>query len=318
MTKKFGKLLYFILIILVLSACTSVEGSKLINDQDEDNHSIKVVTTIAQIGEPLSVIGGDFIEVETLMGPSIDPHLYSPTQSDMAKLADAEIIFYNGLNLEANMIDAFESIGQTRPVLAVGEQIPKRDLLEDEDEEGIPDPHIWFDLDLWEQALEAAVEELKNYAPEHAVYFETSKQRYFEKLGAVKEDAKKLADIPKDKRVLVTAHDAFNYFGRMHDIEVIGLQGLSTDSEVSIADINRTIDIIKENQVPAIFVESSISPDSIEAVLEGANSAGIDLSLGGELYSDAMGQAGTEEGTYIGMYKYNVETIYKALSEGLE
>lgn len=301
-------------IVLLLVGCNST--GEIANVDQNENEKINVVTTIAQIGEPLSVIGGAYVEVETLMGPSIDPHLYQPTQSDIATLDKADIIFYNGLNLEANMVDAFESIKKTKSVLAVGEVISETDLLEDEDNRRQPDPHIWFDLDLWQQALDAAVEELKSYAPEYATVFEENKQAYFAELATVKEEATKLADIPESQRILVTAHDAFGYFGKMYHIEVIGLQGLSTESEVSIFDINETIKIIKENQVPAIFVESSINPDSIEAVIEGARSDGVKLELGGELYSDAMGEAGTEQGTYIGMYRYNVDTIYQALSGG--
>lgn len=335
MVKHTKKILYLVLasLILILGACASGDDSETQGDaegtdepttesEDTDSASdgdpINVVATIAQIGEPLSVIGGEYVDVETLMGPSIDPHLYNPTQSDMSRMAEADIVFYSGLNLEANMIDAFQSIGESKPVLALGETLPETDILEDEEEAGEPDPHIWFDLDLWQQALDAAVEELKDYAPDYADVFEENKQDYFAELVAVKEDAAKLADIPEEQRVLVTAHDAFGYFGQMHDIEVIGLQGLSTESEVSISDINETIDIIQEHQVPAIFVESSINPDSINAVIDGARDAGVEIELGGELYSDAMGEAGTEEGTYIGMYRYNVDTIYDALSGGAE
>ncbi|WP_440898103.1 metal ABC transporter solute-binding protein, Zn/Mn family [Amphibacillus sp. Q70] len=323
--KHTKKMLYFVLasLILILGACASGGNSETQGDGEGSESTgegdpINVVATIAQIGEPLSVIGGEYVEVETLMGPSIDPHLYNPTQSDISKIDGADVVFYSGLNLEANMIDAFESIGESKPVLALGETLAESDILEDEEEAGEPDPHIWFDLDLWQQALDAAVEELKDYAPDYADVFEENKQDYFTELAAVKEDAAKLADIPEEQRVLVTAHDAFGYFGQMHDIEVIGLQGLSTESEVSISDVNETIDIIKEHQVPAIFVESSINPDSIEAVIAGAKDEGVDIELGGELYSDAMGEAGTEEGTYIGMYRYNVDTIYEALNGGAE
>ena len=178
------------------------------------------------------------------------------------------------------------------------------------------DPHIWFDIDLWKQALDRAVEELKEYSPDDADYFEENKQQYFSELEALKEEAEKLKEIPEEQRYLVTAHDAFGYFGRMHDIEVVGLQGLSTEDEIGVSDINETIDLIEQYQVPAIFVESTINPNSIEAVLEGAKEKGLDVDIGGELYSDAMGEHGTEEGTYIGMYRYNVNTIYEALTGG--
>jgi len=218
------------------------------------------------------------------------------------------------LHLEANMVEIFEKISESKPVLAVGETIPEESLLKDE--KGVVDPHIWFDLDLWQQALDAAVEQLKEFSPEDADYFEENKKKYFARLADLKKEAEKLADIPESQRVLVTAHDAFGYFGRMHGIKVVGLQGLSTDSEIGITDIQDTIDIIKKYKVPAVFIESSINEKSIKAVIEGAKSEGINVTLGGELYSDAMGEEGTEEGTYIGMYRHNINTIYEALSEG--
>lgn len=304
-----------LLSVLLLAACNSIGGS-IGEEGDLVDEEIKVLTTIAQIGEPLSVIGGERVEVESLMGPSVDPHLYSPTQSDIGKVSEAEVIFYSGLNLEANMVEVFDSIGDSKPVLAIGD-IHSEDVLL-EDEEGAIDPHIWFDLELWEQSIDAAVEELKVYSPEDADYFEENKRTYFAELAKLKEEVKKLADIPKSSRILVTAHDAFGYFGRMHDMEVIGLQGLSTEDEVGISDINETIEIIKEYQVPAIFVESSINSSSIDAVLEGAQSDGVDVELGGELFSDAMGAADSEEGTYLGMYRHNINTIYDALVRGVE
>lgn len=302
--------LFLISALLVLSACSSgQEASKRSKDG-----KINVVTTIAQIGEPLSVIGGDRLNVKSLMGPSVDPHLYKATQSDMETLEEADIIFYNGLHLEANMVEIFEKISESKPVLAVGETIPEESLLKDE--KGVVDPHIWFDLDLWQQALDAAVEQLKEFSPEDADYFEENKKKYFARLADLKKEAEKLADIPESQRVLVTAHDAFGYFGRMHGIKVVGLQGLSTESEIGVTDIQDTIDIIKKYKVPAVFIESSINEKSIKAVIEGAKSEGINVTLGGELYSDAMGEKGTEEGTYIGMYRHNINTIYEALSEG--
>lgn len=299
----------FLFIVIVATGCNQEQSGSA-----EKGEKIVVVTTIAQIGEPLSVIGGDRVEVESLMGPSVDPHLYNPTQSDISKIDSADIIFYNGLNLEANMVEVFDSIGKSKPVLAIGETISEDSLLEDED--GAVDPHIWFDIDLWQEALDAAVEELKEYSPENADYFEENKQSYFKDLAELKEDAKKLTEIPENQRILVTAHDAFGYFGRMHEMEVIGLQGLSTEDEIGVSDINDTIAIIKKYQVPAIFIESTINESSINAVIEGAKSDGVPVELGGELFSDAMGEAGTAEGTYLGMYHHNVETIYEALTGG--
>jgi ABC-type metal ion transport system, periplasmic component/surface adhesin len=275
--------------------------------------AIRVVTTIAQIAEPLSVIGGDRVQVTSLMGPGVDPHLYKASQSDIRKLGSADVIFYSGLHLEANMLRAFEEIGKRRPVLAVGEAIAKDRLLTDAT--GAVDPHVWFDIDLWKEALGAAVEELKKLSPDDAELFEANKRDYFAKMDELKEEAvRKMASVPKERRVLVTAHDAFGYFGRMLDLEVVGLQGLSTEDEIGLSDIERTIDLLVERRVPAVFVESSINPKSIEAVIEGAKERGATVRLGGELFSDAMGGAGTVEGTYLGMFRHNVDTIFEALS----
>lgn len=304
--------LFMISIVLLLAACSSDETTTNENEGiDSEDGKIYIVTTIAQIGEPLSVIGGERVNVESLMGPSIDPHVYNATKSDIDKINNAELIFYNGLDLEANMIEIFEKLSNSKPAIAISESISEDDLLTDED--GALDPHIWFDIDLWKQALDRAVEELKEYSPDDADYFEENKQQYFSELEALKEEAEKLKEIPEEQRYLVTAHDAFGYFGRMHDIEVVGLQGLSTEDEIGVSDINETIDLIEQYQVPAIFVESTINPNSIEAVLEGAKEKGLEVEIGGELYSDAMGEHGTEEGTYIGMYRYNVDTIYEAI-----
>lgn len=312
MKRKSVKLVSVMILALsmVLAGCAS--GEKKAEGAAEGG-KITIVTTISQIAEPISVIGGDKVNVKSLMGPGVDPHLYNATQGDIQKLEGGDIVFYSGLHLEGNMIGVFEQIGKTRPVLALGDAIPKEKLLKDEG--GAIDPHIWFDIDLWKQGLSSAVDEMKKYAPDHAEYFENNKVKYFEELDALSQESKaKLAKIEKDQRVIVTAHDAFGYFGRMHDMKVVGLQGLSTEDEIGISDIDDTIQTLLEYRIPAVFVESSINPNSIKAVMEGAASKGLKVKLGGELFSDAMGQEGTPEGTYIGMYRHNVDTIYKALT----
>lgn len=314
-SKKFWGIILLCCTFL-LAACNdkSATNNEQKNTGKDNNKKITVVTTIAQIGEPLSVIGGDRVEVKSLMGPSVDPHLYQATHGDIQTLENADVVFYNGLHLEANMVDIFEEIEKSQPVLAIGETIDKSKLLHDEN--NAVDPHIWFDIDLWQQALDAAVDQLKEYFPENTSYFEENKVKYFEKLQQLKEDAKKLTEIPEEQRILVTAHDAFGYFGRMHHMKVVGLQGLSTDGEIGISDIQNTIDTIVKYKVPAVFVESSINESSIKAVIEGAKKQGVPIQLGGELFSDAMGKAGTEEGTYLGMYRHNIDTIYTALKGG--
>lgn len=310
---KRGSFLICMLVLIlsfILSACNSEAGSP--GGKDSDG-TIYIVTTIAQIADPISVIGGDRVHVESLMGPGVDPHLYNATHGDIAKLENSDIVFYNGLFLEANMMRVFEEIGKNRPVLAIGEVISKDKLLTDVG--GAIDPHIWFDIDLWKEAIEGATKELMAFSEDDAAYFEANMVQYFKELDALNSEAKeKMSQIPAEKRYLVTAHDAFGYFGRMLDIEVIGLQGLSTEDEIGLSDIDDTIEILMTYRVPAVFIESSINPASINAVIEGAKQQGLDVEVGGELYSDAMGDAGTDEGTYLGMYRHNVNTIYHALT----
>lgn len=294
--------------IFLLGACSS---DTMTSDIDSDR--IQIVTTISQIGEPIEVIGGDRVEVKSLMGPGVDPHLYKATQGDINKLQNADIILYSGLHLEGNMGEIFAKMSETKTTMGLGESLDKEKLLMDEN--GAIDPHIWFDIDLWKEALNVAVEELKKLSPENADYFDENKQVYFSKLDELKNEAvEKITSIPEKQRVLVTAHDAFGYFGRMYDIEVIGLQGLSTEDEVGLSDIQSTVKLLIEKQVPAVFVESSINQNSIQAVIDGASKEGLEVTLGGELFSDAMGTKGTEEGTYLGMYRHNVNTVYQALN----
>ncbi|MEH7385390.1 zinc ABC transporter substrate-binding protein [Bacillus sp. JJ1521] len=310
----------FRFIILGLAMIVSLMGcakSTTQTDGKDQEDTIHVVTTIAQIGEPMQLIGGDRIKVTSLMGPGVDPHLYQATQGDITTLQHADIIFYSGLHLEGRMGEIFEKLKETKPTFAIGESIDEDRLLADEG--GAIDPHIWFDLDIWKDGLASATQRLKQYSPEDAVYFEENKQKYFAKIDELKAEAsKKLASIPKEQRVLVTAHDAFGYFGRMYDIEVVGLQGLSTEDEVGLSDIQSTVDLLLEKNVPSVFVESSINQNSIKAVIEGAAKKGQDITLGGELFSDAMGKAGTEEGTYLGMYRHNVNTIYDGLTRSVK
>ncbi|MFD2333005.1 metal ABC transporter solute-binding protein, Zn/Mn family [Cohnella sp. GCM10020058] len=307
--ERVALVLLLAVIVLINTACAnggrSAEGGQ--------SGKIRIVTTIAQIAEPLAVIGGDRVEVNSLMGPGVDPHLYAATQGDIKKLQSGDIVFYSGLHLEANMVKVFEQIGKERPVLAIGETLPKERLLKDP--KGATDPHIWFDIDLWKQALGAATAELKKYSDADAAYFEANKTAYFKQLDELKAEAlEELGRIPEERRVLVTAHDAFGYFGRLLGLQVVGLQGLSTEDEIGLSDIEDTIDLLVDRGVPAVFVESSINPASIEAVIEGAKKRGLSVQLGGQLYSDAMGDGGTEEGTYLGMYRHNVNTIGEALA----
>ena len=312
---KKASILWMIGMTFLLGACNNESENNVKTSNEPHSDRIQIVTTISQIGEPIEVIGGDRVDVESLMGPGVDPHLYKATQGDINTLQNADIILYNGLHLEGNMGEVFANMSANKTIVSLGESLDKEKFLMDE--EGAIDPHIWFDVDLWKEALDVAVEELKQFSPEDADYFEENKQTYFSKLDELKKEAvEKISSIPEEQRVLVTAHDAFGYFGRMNDIEVIGLQGLSTEDEVGLSDIGSTVQLLIEKKVPAVFIESSINQSSIRAVIDGASKEGLEVTLGGELFSDAMGAKGTEEGTYLGMYHHNVNTIYKALKGG--
>lgn len=305
---NWSSLFVIILTAALLAGCSADKEPEAIEDG-----KLNIVTTIGQIADPISIIGGEYVHVTSLMGPGVDPHLYNATTGDILKLEKSDVIFYSGLYLEANMMRVFEELGNEKTVLGIGDTIAVEKLLKDEN--GAIDPHIWFDIDLWKEALEAAANKLAEIAPEHANYFNENKLNYFNELDTLKQESiAKLGEIPEAQRILVTAHDAFGYFGRMQNVEVIGLQGLSTEAEVGLTDIEDTIDILVKYKVPAVFIESSINPDSINAVIEGSKRNGLDVKLGGELYSDAMGDSNTAEGTYIGMYRHNVDTIYEALS----
>ena len=281
---------------------------------NEEKETITVTTTIAQIADIVENVGGEKVKVDSLMGPGIDPHLYRASQGDIRKLNNANIIFYNGLRLEGRMGEILSQMAKDKPVIAVAETIPTNLLLEDEEEEGEPDPHVWFDITLWLHAVDAVTNALIELDKENANFYENNATEYKSELEALHEYAKEqIATIPKESRVLVTAHDAFQYFGKAYDIEVMGLQGLSTDSEYGLRDVQELIDVITSRNIKAVFVESSISDDSITAVVEGAKRRGHDVVIGGELYSDAMGEAGTKEGTYVGMFEHNIKTIVESL-----
>ncbi|MCA1027199.1 metal ABC transporter solute-binding protein, Zn/Mn family [Cytobacillus kochii] len=294
--------------LMVLTACSSNEAGNTENDQ------LKVTTTIAQIADGIEHIGGEHVEVNSLMGPGTDPHLYKATQSDISLLQDADLIMYNGLHLEGKMLEVLEKMGEKTTVVAVGDSLEPSNLLADKDNQNAVDPHIWFDIDLWIEALTTAKDALIEVDPENKDDYEANAEAYFTELRELKAYAtEQIHLIPEEKRVLVTAHDAFNYFGNAYDMEVMGLQGLSTDAEYGLGDVQHLVNTIADREINAVFVESSISERSINAVIEGAKEKGHTVSIGGELYSDAMGEEGTELGTYVGMYKHNVDTIVQSL-----
>ncbi|WKT75103.1 metal ABC transporter solute-binding protein, Zn/Mn family [Lysinibacillus fusiformis] len=273
-----------------------------------------VVATTGQISDAIKEISGDHLQVSALMGPGVDPHLYKATQSDLSKLDKAEVIFYNGLHLEGQMLDIFEQMAKDKTVLAVGETLDTKQLLASDSDAMLHDPHIWFDIELWKGVVQAISLQLQEEYPEFKEDFQQNEMSYLKKLDDLQSYAKKrVEEIPEPQRILVTAHDAFNYFGRSQGFEVRGLQGLSTDSEYGVKDVQEMVDFLVAHKIKAIFIESSVSDKAMKAVIEGAKEKGHDIVIGGELFSDAMGAEGTTEGTYIGMYQYNIDTIVDAL-----
>ena len=278
---------------------------------------IRVVTTIGMLADAARNIGGDRVDVHALMGPGIDPHLYKPTAGNVRDLADADIIFYGGLELEGRMADTLEKIARTKLAFATFESIPADLVRSPEAFKGKHDPHVWFDVTLWTYVVNAVTLELTNYAPEDAELFRTNADAYLAQLTTLDSWIREqVATVPENQRVLVTAHDAFGYFGHQYGFEVLGLQGISTATEASASDIQDLVDLIVERQIPAIFVESSVPPATIEAVQAAAQSRGWDVTIGQPLFSDAMGKDGTFEGTYIGMVTWNVNAIVSALTGG--
>jgi manganese/zinc/iron transport system substrate-binding protein len=248
------------------------------------------------------------VEVTALMPPGTDPHLYKPTQNDLARLRQADLILFNGLHLEGKMIDALEKLAREKKVVAVGDSLPHGRLRPTQ--AGEFDPHLWFDPQIWSEAAQVAAISLFQITGDSSV-FERAKT-YQAELGKL--DAEIRASLAGlETRVLVTAHDAFGYFGAAYDVEVIGLQGLSTSTEAGLRDVARLVDVIVERKIKAVFVESSVPPRTIEAVIKGCEQKGWRVRMGGTLYSDALGPEGSEAESYIGMMRHNVRTLVAAL-----
>lgn len=280
----------------------------------EANGKMKIVTTTGMIKDAVEHVVGDKAEVIALMGPGVDPHLYKATQGDLQKLTDADVVFYNGLHLEGKMGEVLEKLGKTKPVIAVASKISEGQLRAVPGFQGTHDPHIWFDVKLWENAVAAVADFMKQHDAVNAGFYDQNEKQYIARLDSLHEAVKtSIQQIPKEQRVLITAHDAFGYFGDAYDIEVRGLQGISTVSEFGLKDVTELVNFIISRKIKAIFVETSVSQKSIEAVREGCQQKNWDVKIGGSLYSDAMGQAGTPDGNYIGMVSANVRTIVEAL-----
>jgi len=304
---KLMRRLYTFFCLLCFSACDLPE-------QESADGRIAVVCTTGMVADLAANIGGERVVVTGLMGPGVDPHYYKASQGDLAKLRTAELIFYNGLFLEGKMEDIFEKMARSKKVAAVAETIPTEELRRPSEFQGNFDPHIWFDVSLWAQTIETVVASLSEVDPAGAAIYRQNGERYRVRLDALHQWViEQVGMIPESGRVLITAHDAFGYFGRAYGVEVVGLQGISTVAEYGVNDVTQLVDQIVERQIKAIFVESSVPARSIEAVRRGCLDRGFQVEIGGTLYSDAMGAAGSGADTYIGMVESNVSTIVKGL-----
>lgn len=273
---------------------------------------LEVVTTLAQIAEPLALIAGPRARVSSLLGPGVDPHLYRLTRSDVARLTRADLVFYNGLHLEAQMEEMLQSLASRKPVVAIGAAIDPARLRGDDGP--AHDPHVWMDPALWRVALEAAVATLIKADPAGADGYRSRARDYFQRLNHLQAYVGEvLATVPAGARVLVTAHDAFGYFGHAFGLEVLAIQGISTESEAGLRRIEELVDVLVRRRIGAVFVESSVSPRSVRALIDGAAARGHQVRIGGELYSDAMGSPGDYTGTYIGMLDHNASTVARGL-----
>jgi len=275
---------------------------------------LDVVATTGMIADAVREVGGDEVSVRGLMGPGVDPHAYRQTRSDIVALTRADLVVWHGLFLEAQMRDFLADLGRSRDVVAVGEAVPTELLIAHDSYVDKYDPHVWMDPAIWVDVVEAVRAALSDARPEAAKTFAANAERYAGEIEALVAYAKAvLATVPEESRVLVTAHDAFNYFGRAYGFEVVGIQGISTESEAGIRRVSDVVDVLVDRKVAAVFVESSVSDRNVRALVEGAAAEGHRVVIGGELYSDAMGAGGTYEGTYLGMIDHNATTIARAL-----
>ena len=312
MPKSLASFAALTLLVLATAGCGRVTDDGAAEDLSA--RQIKIVSTTQMVTDLVERVGGDRVKVEGLMGPGVDPHLYKASEGDVIALAGADAVFYSGLHLEAKLAEVFERMGEQVHTYAVTDSIPRSRLEAPPAFKGNYDPHVWFDVTFWMLAAEQIRDTLIQIDPDHRSGYEERAAAYLDQLREL--DAyvfEQAAKIPEDRRVLITAHDAFGYFGRRYGFEVRGLQGVSTATEAGTRDVQDLADFIADRQIPAIFVESSVPRRTVEALQAAVQSRGWDVQIGGQLYSDAMGDAGTVEGTYLGMVRANIDTITNAL-----
>jgi manganese/zinc/iron transport system substrate-binding protein len=275
---------------------------------------IDAVATTGMIGDLVSNIGRERVDLSVLMGAGVDPHLFKASERTLRTMERGDCVFFNGLHLEGGLSYVLEQMGERQPTVACAEVIPPELLRTPPEFEGNYDPHVWFDISLWQLALNRAITGMQELDPTWADTYAANGEAYMAELAALEAWVfEQVAMVPEERRVLITAHDAFGYFGARYGFEVMGIQGASTSTEAGARDLQNLADLIAERQIPAIFVESSVPRRTVEALQEAVRSRGFDVRIGGQLYSDAMGDRGTVEGTYVGMFRANVNTIVNAL-----
>ncbi len=285
------------------------------NDQPyEGGYPVQAIATVGMVADVVRNVGGKHVQVTQLMGSGVDPHLHKASRDDVETIINGDIVFYAGLMLEGKMADTLIKVGRRKPVFAVTELIEEGLLLEPEDFQGHFDPHLWMDASAWSKCADAVAAALAGFDPQHADDYRDNAAVYRQQLADLHAyGVTSLESVPRDRRVLITSHDAFNYFGRAYGLDVQGVQGISTESEAGLQRINSLVDMIVRKKVKAVFVESSVPRKNIEALVDGARSRDHDVAIGGELFSDAMGAEGTYEGTYIGMLDHNITLVTRAL-----
>lgn len=307
------------LTVVVSFSVTGCGGSKDEGGQKAGDTSAKAdykaTVTVGMITDLVSRVAGEKGNVVGLMKEGVDPHLYKATRNDVQHLMNADIIFYNGLRLEGKMQDALERVKKSgKPVYAVTRNIPESYLLAPEESAGHPDPHVWMDVAGWRKVLQFVTEALIEFDSENKAYYTENSKEMDAEMALLDEYVHEvIASIPEEQRIMLTAHDAFNYFGRAYDIDVRGIQGMSTESEAGIRDLNQLVELLVERDIGAVFVETSVADKNVKALIEGAKAKGHEVKIGGTLYSDAMGESGSYEGTYIGMIDHNATVISRAL-----
>jgi len=314
------RLFAFALVLSILTGCQTKETPSPDNAAGQQqsgkqlNYPIPVAATVGMVADLVKNVGREYVAVTQIMGSGVDPHMHKASRDDVQAIMNADIVFYSGLMLEGKMTDTLIKVSRNKPVFAVTELIDQKTLLEPDDFNGHYDPHVWMDVAAWSQCVDAVKDALCEVDPKHADVYQKNAADYKKQLEELQQYGLKITQsIPEKSRILITSHDAFNYFGRAYGLNVQGVQGISTESEAGLKRINELVDLLVEKKIKAVFVESSVSKKNITALIDGAKAQGHEIIIGGELFSDAMGEDGTYEGTYLGMLDHNFTIVTRAL-----